>query len=73
MGADMRLEKLDIKGFATLCYLNEYLDKYKREHFPKALHMLQKSPINLTGNMMTYKDLEITLSNDNTSSKILSF
>ena len=60
----MRLKKLDIKDFATQYYLNEYLDEHKGEHLPKALHMLQKLQIKLTGNAMTSEDFEIALSNE---------
>ena len=34
----MRLEKLDIKDFATQYYLNEYLDEHKGEHCKRLLN-----------------------------------
>ena len=56
----MRLEKLDIKDFATQHYLNEYLDEHKGEHLPKALHMLKKLQIKLMGNAMTSEELALS-------------
>jgi hypothetical protein len=63
-GAGMRLEKLDIKDFATQHYLDDYLDEHKGDHLPKALQMLQKLQIKLEGNVMTSECFEIALSNE---------
>jgi len=60
----MRLEKLDIKDFATQHYLDDYLDEHKGDHLPKALQMLQKLQIKLEGNVMTSECFEIALSNE---------
>lgn len=60
----MRLEKLDIKDFATQHYLDDYLDEHKGDHLPKALQLLQKLQIKLEGNVMTSEGFEIALSNE---------
>ncbi len=53
----MRLEKLDIKDFATQHYLDEYLEEHKVKHLPRALHLLEALREKLSDNAMTSENL----------------
>lgn len=60
----MRLEKLDIKDFVTQHYLDEYLEKHKVKHLPRALHLLEALREKLSDNVMTSEKFDIELSSE---------
>ena len=60
-GADMRLEKLDIKDFVTQHYLEDYLHEHKTDHLPQAIHVLKEFQVKLSTNVMISEKFDIAL------------
>ena len=60
-GADMRLEKLDIKDFVTQHYLEDYLHQHKGDHLPQALHVLEEFQVKLSANAAISEKFDIAL------------